>query len=69
MNKTLHSFKINFIITKEDTVLEEGSIPVSYYAENKEEAMVKAQEVGQAMSRCAEAKYEATLYYRVMNHR
>lgn len=69
MNKTLYSFKVDFVITKDDTVLEEGSIPVSYYAESKEEATVKAQEVGQAMARSAEAKHEATLYYRIMNHR
>jgi hypothetical protein len=69
MNKTLYSLKINFVITKDETVLEEGSIPVSYYAESKEEAIVKAQEVGQAMARSAEAKCEAALYYRIMNHR
>lgn len=69
MNKTLYSFKIHFVIAKEDTVLEEGSVPVSYYAESKEEAVVKAQEVGQAMARSAEANYEATLYYRIENHR
>ena len=69
MNKTLYSLKIHFVIAKEDSVLEEGSVPVSYYAENKEEAMVKAQEVGQAMARSAEAKHEATLYYRIENHR
>lgn len=69
MNKTLYSLKVHFVIVKDDTVMEEGSIPVSYYAESKEEAMVKAQEVGQAMARAAEANYEANLYYRVENHR
>ena len=69
MNKTLYSLKICFVITKEETVLEEGSISVSYYAESKEEAVAKAQEVGQAMARSAEAKHEATLYYRIDNHR
>lgn len=69
MNKTLYSLKIHFIITKDGTILEEGNIPVSYYAESKEEAVAKAQEVGQAMARSAEVKHEVNLDYSIMNHR
>ena len=69
MNKTLYSLKVHFVIVKDDIVMEEGSIPVSYYADSREEAMVKAQDIGQAMARSAEVKCEATLYYRIENHR
>lgn len=68
-NKTFYNFSLECVVfDKDGDLCGECIVPVAYYADSKEEAIIEAQKVGQAMARSAE-KDEQGLFYHIVDRR